>query len=106
MLKELVKERLMAAANEIFRLFERTIASYEEELERTIASYEQELDKTIATYEEELSRAGEENKRKLQQLEAVYKTQHVADTVCILLTHEAGHCGPGGTQDLLHQRRV
>ncbi|XP_061908153.1 zinc finger protein 649-like [Entelurus aequoreus] len=80
MLKELVKERLMAAANEIFRLFERTIASYEEELERTIASYEEELDKTIASYEEELSRAGEENKRKRQQLEAVYKTQHVAET--------------------------
>ncbi|XP_061836113.1 uncharacterized protein [Nerophis lumbriciformis] len=35
MLKELVKERLMAAADEIFALFERTIASYEEELSRT-----------------------------------------------------------------------
>ncbi|XP_061880026.1 uncharacterized protein LOC133631872 [Entelurus aequoreus] len=34
MLKELVKERLMAAADEIFALFERTIASYEEELSR------------------------------------------------------------------------
>ncbi|XP_061787261.1 uncharacterized protein [Nerophis lumbriciformis] len=35
MLKELVRERLMAAADEIFALFERTIASYEEELSRT-----------------------------------------------------------------------
>nr|XP_057915480.1 zinc finger protein 135-like [Doryrhamphus excisus] len=35
MLKELVKERLMAAADEIFELFERAIASYEEELCRT-----------------------------------------------------------------------
>ncbi|XP_061759757.1 zinc finger protein 544-like [Nerophis ophidion] len=35
MLRELVKERIMAAADEIFALFERTIASYEEELSRT-----------------------------------------------------------------------
>ncbi|XP_061750762.1 gastrula zinc finger protein xFG20-1-like isoform X2 [Nerophis ophidion] len=35
MLKELVKERLMAAADEIFALFEATIASYEKELSRT-----------------------------------------------------------------------
>ncbi|XP_061783401.1 uncharacterized protein [Nerophis lumbriciformis] len=35
MLKELVKERLLAAADEIFALFESTIASYEEELSRT-----------------------------------------------------------------------
>ncbi|XP_061750856.1 endothelial zinc finger protein induced by tumor necrosis factor alpha-like [Nerophis ophidion] len=35
MLKELVQERLMAAADEIFALFEGTIASYEEELSRT-----------------------------------------------------------------------
>ncbi|XP_054629583.1 zinc finger and SCAN domain-containing protein 2-like [Dunckerocampus dactyliophorus] len=35
MLKELVKERLMAAADEILALVERTIASYEEELSRT-----------------------------------------------------------------------
>ncbi|XP_061880728.1 zinc finger protein OZF-like isoform X2 [Entelurus aequoreus] len=35
MLKELVQERLMAAADEIFALFERTIACYEEELSRT-----------------------------------------------------------------------
>ncbi|XP_061759324.1 oocyte zinc finger protein XlCOF8.4-like isoform X2 [Nerophis ophidion] len=35
MFKELVRERLMAAADEIFALFERTIASYEEELSRT-----------------------------------------------------------------------
>nr|XP_061836967.1 zinc finger protein 774-like [Nerophis lumbriciformis] len=35
MLKELVQERLMAAADEIFALVERTIACYEEELSRT-----------------------------------------------------------------------
>ncbi|XP_061836111.1 uncharacterized protein [Nerophis lumbriciformis] len=36
MLKELVRERLMVAADEIFALFERTIASYEKELSRRI----------------------------------------------------------------------
>ncbi|XP_061895876.1 zinc finger and SCAN domain-containing protein 2-like [Entelurus aequoreus] len=59
MLKELVKERLMAAADEIFALFERTIASYEEELSRT-----------------------REKERHRQQLEAARKTQivlHVED---------------------------
>ncbi|XP_061907869.1 gastrula zinc finger protein XlCGF8.2DB-like [Entelurus aequoreus] len=34
MMKELVKERLMAAADDIFALFERTIASYEEDISR------------------------------------------------------------------------
>ncbi|XP_054630719.1 zinc finger protein 37 homolog [Dunckerocampus dactyliophorus] len=48
MLKELIREILMAAADEIFALFERTIASYEEEL----------------------SRAREETERQRQQLEA------------------------------------
>ncbi|XP_061832795.2 uncharacterized protein [Nerophis lumbriciformis] len=60
MLKELVKERLMAAADEIFALFESTITSYEEELSRT----------------------REEKERHRQQLEAVCKTQivlHVED---------------------------
>ncbi|XP_054628566.1 zinc finger protein 568-like [Dunckerocampus dactyliophorus] len=52
MLKELVKERLMAAADEIFALFESTIASYQEELCRT----------------------REENERHRQQLEAFSKT--------------------------------
>ncbi|XP_061916155.1 zinc finger protein 664-like [Entelurus aequoreus] len=55
MLKELVKERLMAAADEIFGLFEGTIASYEAELCRT----------------------REENERQRQQLEAACKTQIV-----------------------------
>nr|XP_057925667.1 zinc finger protein 774-like isoform X3 [Doryrhamphus excisus] len=52
MLKELVKERLLAAADEIFGLFERTIASYEEELCRT----------------------KEENERQRRQLEVVCQT--------------------------------
>ncbi|XP_054654906.1 zinc finger protein 774-like [Dunckerocampus dactyliophorus] len=86
MLKELVKERLMVAADEIFGLFERTIASYEEELERTIASYEEELDRTIASYEEELSRTREENERQRQQLEAFCKTQ--------IGLHVKESCGP------------
>ncbi|XP_061528645.1 zinc finger protein 41 homolog [Phycodurus eques] len=53
MLKDLVRERLIAAADEIYVLFERTIASYEEQLYR----------------------AREENERQRQQLEAVCKTQ-------------------------------
>ncbi|XP_061907879.1 zinc finger protein 33A-like [Entelurus aequoreus] len=60
MFRELVKQRLMAAADEIFALFERTIASYEEEL----------------------SRSREEKERHRRQLEAVCKTQivlHVED---------------------------
>nr|XP_061832801.1 oocyte zinc finger protein XlCOF22-like isoform X1 [Nerophis lumbriciformis] len=60
MLKELVKERLMAVADEIFALFESTITSYEEELSRT----------------------REEKERHRQQLEAARKTQivlHVED---------------------------
>ncbi|XP_054629699.1 zinc finger protein OZF-like [Dunckerocampus dactyliophorus] len=52
MLRELVKERLMAAVDEILALFEKTIASYEEELSRT----------------------REENELHRQQLESVYKT--------------------------------
>nr|XP_057926674.1 zinc finger protein 771-like [Doryrhamphus excisus] len=58
MLKELVKERLMAAADEIFALFERTIASYEEELCRT----------------------REEKERHRRQLEAVCKNQIALQT--------------------------
>ncbi|XP_077416810.1 uncharacterized protein LOC144048560 [Vanacampus margaritifer] len=53
MLKDLVRERLIAAADEIFGLFEKTIASYEEQLRR----------------------AREENERQRQQLEAVSMSQ-------------------------------
>ncbi|XP_057679820.1 zinc finger protein 182-like [Corythoichthys intestinalis] len=55
MLKVLVKERLIAAAEEIFGLFERTIASYEEQL----------------------CRVREENERIRRQSEAVCNTQIV-----------------------------
>ncbi|XP_077570804.1 uncharacterized protein LOC144195213 [Stigmatopora nigra] len=55
MLKELVRERLVAAADEIFGLFAGTIASYEEQL----------------------SRAREESERQRRQLEAVCKTEVV-----------------------------
>ncbi|XP_061528593.1 gastrula zinc finger protein XlCGF57.1-like [Phycodurus eques] len=55
MLKELVRERLIAAADEIFGLFEKTIASYEEQLRR----------------------GREETERHRRQLEAVCKTQVV-----------------------------
>ncbi|XP_061788377.1 uncharacterized protein [Nerophis lumbriciformis] len=52
--KELIRERLMLAADEIFAMFERTIASYEEELSRT-----------------------REKERQRQHLEAVSQTQSV-----------------------------
>ncbi|XP_061625224.1 zinc finger protein OZF-like [Phyllopteryx taeniolatus] len=55
MLKELVRERLITAAEEIFGLFE----------------------KTIASYEEQLCRAREETERHRRQLEAVCNTQIV-----------------------------
>lgn len=55
MLKELVRERLIEAADEIFGLFERTIASYEKQL----------------------CRAREETERQRQKLEAVCKTNIV-----------------------------
>lgn len=55
MLKDLVRERLVAAADEIFGLFE----------------------KTIAAYEEQLRRATEETERHRRQLEAVCPPQMV-----------------------------
>ncbi|XP_019721538.1 protein glass-like [Hippocampus comes] len=55
MLKELVRERLIAAADEIFGLFEKTIASYEEQLRR----------------------AREDSERHRRQLEHVYNAQVV-----------------------------
>ncbi|XP_061788341.1 uncharacterized protein [Nerophis lumbriciformis] len=55
MLKVLVRERLMAAADEIFAL----------------------LGKTISSYEEELSRSKEENERRRRHLEAVCKSGSV-----------------------------
>nr|XP_057926681.1 uncharacterized protein LOC131128117 isoform X2 [Doryrhamphus excisus] len=60
MLKDLIKERLMAAADEILAIF----------------------DKTIASYEEELSRTRQEKERHRQQLEAVSKNPivlHIED---------------------------
>ncbi|XP_061622791.1 gastrula zinc finger protein XlCGF57.1-like [Phyllopteryx taeniolatus] len=68
MLKELVRERLIAAADEIFSLFERTIASYEEQL----------------------CRAREENEKQRRQLEDVSNTKmllHVQD-VQLLIGHQ------------------
>ncbi|XP_051924956.1 oocyte zinc finger protein XlCOF7.1-like [Hippocampus zosterae] len=55
MLKELVRERLLAAADEIFELFQTTVASYEQQL----------------------CRAREESERHRRQLEAICKTQIV-----------------------------
>nr|XP_057925668.1 gastrula zinc finger protein XlCGF7.1-like [Doryrhamphus excisus]XP_057925669.1 gastrula zinc finger protein XlCGF7.1-like [Doryrhamphus excisus]XP_057925670.1 gastrula zinc finger protein XlCGF7.1-like [Doryrhamphus excisus]XP_057925671.1 gastrula zinc finger protein XlCGF7.1-like [Doryrhamphus excisus] len=55
MLKNLIRERLMATADEIFGMFERTIAAYEEELCRT----------------------REENERQRQQLDSVSETGSV-----------------------------
>nr|XP_057925660.1 trichohyalin-like [Doryrhamphus excisus] len=72
MLKELVKERLMAAADEILALFERTIASYEEELSRT----------------------KEEKERHRRQLESVCKTHiglHVDDVEQLIGLPQSPH---------------
>ncbi|XP_019721529.1 zinc finger protein 771-like isoform X2 [Hippocampus comes] len=74
MLKDLVRERLLAAADEIFGLFEKTIASYEEQLRR----------------------AREESERQRRQLEAFSKTQlvlHVPDAQG-LMGHQAQQLPP------------
>ncbi|XP_033492635.1 uncharacterized protein LOC117263429 [Epinephelus lanceolatus] len=66
-LRELVKQRLTAAAEEIFGLF----------------------DRTIAEYEEELSRSKEENERQQKLLDAVLNPQlrlHRADAQQLLLS--------------------
>ncbi|XP_061625173.1 zinc finger protein OZF-like isoform X1 [Phyllopteryx taeniolatus] len=82
MLKELVRERLIAAADEIFGLFE----------------------KTITSYEEQLCRAREESERHRRQLEAVCKTQIVIRVED--LEQLIGHQGelppqpPGGSPNL------
>ncbi|XP_061528757.1 uncharacterized protein LOC133400289 isoform X2 [Phycodurus eques] len=59
MLKALVRKRLIAAADEIFGLFERTIASYEEQL----------------------CRAREENEGQRRQLQEVCSKTRIEDTV-------------------------
>ncbi|XP_078131603.1 uncharacterized protein LOC144533887 isoform X3 [Sander vitreus] len=69
MLRALVKQRLTAAAEEIFGLFERTIVEYEEEL----------------------CRSKEENKRQRELLDAVYNPQlrlHRADVQLLLVVKE------------------
>ncbi|XP_042368673.1 zinc finger protein 605-like [Plectropomus leopardus] len=69
MLRLLVKQRLTAAAEEIFGLFERTIAEYEEEL----------------------SRSKEENERQRKQLDAFFNPQlqlHRADVQQLLVVKE------------------
>ncbi|XP_054628942.1 zinc finger protein 12-like [Dunckerocampus dactyliophorus] len=82
MLRELVKERLMAAADEILALFERTIASYEEELSRT----------------------REENERHRRQLEAVGKVVLHAEDVQQLIDRREEHPArpQGGSSTLEH----
>ncbi|XP_061750500.1 zinc finger protein 333-like [Nerophis ophidion] len=59
MLRELVKERLMAAADEIFALFERTIALYEEELSRTREEKERHRQLKTASQTESVLHLGE-----------------------------------------------
>uniref|UniRef100_A0A8C9XQ29 C2H2-type domain-containing protein n=1 Tax=Sander lucioperca TaxID=283035 RepID=A0A8C9XQ29_SANLU len=69
MLRALVEQRLTAAAEEIFGLFERTIAEYEEEL----------------------CRSKEENERQRELLDAVYNPQlrlHRADVEQLLVAKE------------------
>ncbi|XP_037114065.1 zinc finger protein 629-like isoform X1 [Syngnathus acus] len=85
MLQALVRQRLIAAADEIFELFE----------------------KTIATYEAQLCRAREETERQRRQLEAISKTQpvsHIQD-VQLLISHQGQELSPrlqGDTSSLEH----
>ncbi|XP_077416818.1 uncharacterized protein LOC144048566 [Vanacampus margaritifer] len=85
MLKDLVRERLIAAADEIFGLFERTIASYEEQLRR----------------------AREESEQQRRQLEAISKSQlllHIQDAQP-LIGHQVQQSSPQlqeGTSSLEH----
>ncbi|KAG8004791.1 hypothetical protein GBF38_010583 [Nibea albiflora] len=68
MMKALVKQRLTAAAQEIFELFE----------------------KTISEYEEQFCRLKEENERQRQLLDAVLKPElrlHRAGLYCASTTH-------------------
>ncbi|XP_061747816.1 gastrula zinc finger protein XlCGF8.2DB-like [Nerophis ophidion] len=81
MLKELVKERLMAAADEIFALFESTITSYEEELSRT----------------------REEKERHRQQLEAARKTQIVLHVEGVQQQEERPPTPQEGSSKLKHE---
>ncbi|XP_054629005.1 zinc finger protein 135 isoform X2 [Dunckerocampus dactyliophorus] len=82
MLKELVKERLMAAAEDIFAMFERTIASYEEELCQT----------------------REEKERHRRQLEAVYSVVlHVKDAKQLIDHQEERPPQPQGGSATLKQ---
>ncbi|KAM9822732.1 zinc finger and SCAN domain-containing protein 2-like isoform X2 [Syngnathus typhle] len=83
MLKDLVRERLIAAADEIFMLFEKS-------------------------YEEELCRKREENERQRRELEAVRKAHVVvlpdAD-IQLLISHQGQEFSPrlqGGTSSLEH----
>ncbi|XP_061622815.1 E3 SUMO-protein ligase ZBED1-like isoform X4 [Phyllopteryx taeniolatus] len=64
MLKALVRKRLIAAADEIFGLFERTIASYEEQL----------------------CRAREENEGQRRQLQEVCSKTRIEATSCVCST--------------------
>ncbi|XP_077439318.1 uncharacterized protein LOC144062155 [Vanacampus margaritifer] len=71
MLRTLVKQRLNVAVEEIFELFERTIAEYEEEL----------------------CRSKEENERQRELLDAVYKSRvglHGADIQQVLVESQDG----------------
>ncbi|XP_077414275.1 uncharacterized protein LOC144043999 [Vanacampus margaritifer] len=83
MLKDLVRERLIAAADEIFRLFETAIASYEEQL----------------------CRAREETERH-RQVEAVCKTQVVIrmEDVQQLVSHQVLPPEPQAESSILGQK--
>ncbi|XP_061750386.1 oocyte zinc finger protein XlCOF22-like [Nerophis ophidion] len=77
MLKEMVKVRLMAAADEIFALFEKTIVWYEMELSRT-----------------------REKERRRQQPEAARQTQIVTHAEDPQQREERPHQLPGGSSTL------
>ncbi|XP_077416790.1 uncharacterized protein LOC144048545 isoform X3 [Vanacampus margaritifer] len=79
MLKKLVRKRLIAAADEIFGLFETTIASYEEQLCQAREETERQRQKLQAMEENERQRqklqAMEENERQRQKLQAMEENE-------------------------------
>ncbi|XP_029982898.1 uncharacterized protein LOC115413899 [Sphaeramia orbicularis] len=86
LLRSLVEQRISLAAAEIFGLFERTIAEYEEELRRS--KEENQLNHKLL---EELRRSKEENQRSHKLLEAVWNPDvlgHTTDVQLLLVAQD------------------
>ncbi|XP_061890206.1 zinc finger protein 391-like isoform X1 [Entelurus aequoreus] len=90
MLRALVNQRLSAAVEEIFVMFERTIAEYEEELSRTKEEKERQhqlLDAVFKTHQVELHRTGVQQPPHIkEEEEEVWITQ---EEECLLGQEEA-----------------